>query len=598
MHVIATAGHVDHGKSTLVRALTGADPDRLPAEHDRGLSIELGYCWVELEGVGDVAFVDVPGHERFLATTLAGMGPVPAVLFVVAADDPWMPQSAEHLAALDALGVRHAVVAVTRSDLADPTEAAERTRRELAGTTLGGAPVIHVSGATGQGLDELRDALARMCATLPTPDPQADVRLWVDRRFHVRGAGTVVTGTLPAGRIRTGDTLAVGTDRLRVRGLESLGRTADEVTGVARVAINVGGNPPGDLARGAAIVSPGAWLPTRTADVRLRTAAFSPTSRGPAGSAAGGGAVPRQAVLHIGSAAVPVRVRTLDDRHVRLSLAEPVPLRIGDRTLLRDPGSRRLWGALILDPLPPPLRRRGAARHRAAELVEVLADGSATSDVPGELRRRGIVRAATLRQLGVEVSEPDRRSEWLLDPGHAQQLRVRLRELVDEYDRLHPLEPGLPTATAVQALRLPDPALVRRLVCPPLQQAAGRIHAGARPALPAGVARAVEQLSAELRDHPFAAPDANRLAELGLDRSALAAAAKSGSLLRLADSIVLLPGADRTAAARLAALPQPFTLSQARSALATTRRVAVPLLEHLDRAGLTVRHPDDRRSVR
>ena len=150
MHVVATAGHVDHGKSALVRALTGSDPDRLEEEHRRGLSIQLGYAWTSLPEVGDLAFVDVPGHERFISTMLAGVGPVPAVLFVVAADDPWMPQAAEHLAALDALRVRHAVVAVTRSDLADPAPAAARAEAELAQTSLSGSPVVPVSSRTGR----------------------------------------------------------------------------------------------------------------------------------------------------------------------------------------------------------------------------------------------------------------------------------------------------------------------------------------------------------------------------------------------------------------------------------------------------------------
>ncbi len=171
MHVVATAGHVDHGKSTLVDALTQMTSDRLAEERRRGLSIELGYVWTSLPEVGDVAFVDVPGHERFISTMLAGIGPVPAVLLVVAADDPWMPQAAEHLAALDALGVRSGVVAVTRSDLADPAPAMARVSAELAGTSLHGAPVVAVSARTGAGLPELRQALTRMVAGLPEPDP-------------------------------------------------------------------------------------------------------------------------------------------------------------------------------------------------------------------------------------------------------------------------------------------------------------------------------------------------------------------------------------------------------------------------------------------
>ena len=173
MHVVVTAGHVDHGKSTLIRGLTGRDPDRLAEERRRGLSIELGYAWTELPGVGEVAFVDVPGHQRFVSTALAGMGPVPVALFVVAADDPWMPQAEEHLAALDALGVEHGLLVVTRADLADPTEALKQAQARMARTSLAGAPYVVVSGRTGEGLDALRSGLAEVLLGVPQPDGEA-----------------------------------------------------------------------------------------------------------------------------------------------------------------------------------------------------------------------------------------------------------------------------------------------------------------------------------------------------------------------------------------------------------------------------------------
>ena len=229
MHVVATAGHVDHGKSSLVRALTGMDPDRLSAERERGLSIELGHCSARIEPVGDVAFVDVPGHERFISTMLAGVGPVPAVLFVVAADDPWMPQAAEHLAALDALGVTHGVLAITRCDLADPDNARDQARAALLGTTLESMPAIAVSAHTGVGLDELRRCLATMLSAIPVPSPHADVRLWVDRRFTIHGSGTIITGTMPAGRISVGDVLDSGNGSVRVRGMQALGRSVEHI---------------------------------------------------------------------------------------------------------------------------------------------------------------------------------------------------------------------------------------------------------------------------------------------------------------------------------------------------------------------------------
>src|SRR4051794_6085610 len=180
MHVVATAGHVDHGKSTLVRALTGMEPDRFEEERRRGMTIDLGFAWTTLPGGEVVAFVDVPGHERFVSNMLAGVGPVPAAMLVVAADEGWRQQSAEHLRALDALGVRHGLLAVTRADLRDPSAATEAAGREIAATTLGTVESVEVSGITGAGLDDLRRALSRLVARLPAPDPTGDVRLWAD----------------------------------------------------------------------------------------------------------------------------------------------------------------------------------------------------------------------------------------------------------------------------------------------------------------------------------------------------------------------------------------------------------------------------------
>ncbi|WP_435768398.1 SelB domain-containing protein [Nocardioides sp. SYSU DS0651] len=585
MHVVATAGHVDHGKSTLVAALTGMAPDRLAEERRRGLSIELGYVWTSLPDVGDVAFVDVPGHERFVSTMLAGVGPVPAALLVVAADDPWMPQAAEHLAALDALGVRHGVVAVTRSDLADPRPAVERAHAEIAGTSLAGSPVVSVSARHGTGLDELRTALVAMVRALPRPDPDADLRLWADRRFTVRGAGTVVTGTLPAGTVRRGDTLSVigesGSGTVRVRRVQALGGDATEVSGVARVALNVVGDD-ALLDRGAALVTPGAWHATDVVDAAVLADIDG---------------LPERPLLHVGAASVQVRVRPLGGSAVRLALPRRLPLRVGDRALLRDPGSRRVWGVRVLDPAPPRLRRRGAAAARAAALA-----GSEGPDLGAEVRRRGLVSAELLRRIGVPVdrlpSDMVAADGWLM----SAEARARVASDVADAVRVHaaerPLDAGVPLPALAERLGLPSPALVAAAVDPPLVVRDGRVHAVGVARLPAEVEEAVAALHRDLVDAPFAAPTADRLAALGLDDRRAAAAAKAGRLLRVAPGILLLPGADRLAADRLAGLPQPFTTSQARERLGTSRRVVLPLLEHLDRTGVTRRHPDDRRELR
>ncbi len=303
MHVVATAGHVDHGKSTLVRALTGMEPDRWAEERRRGMTIDLGYAWMTLPAGERLAFVDVPGHERFVPNMLAGLGPVPAVMFVVAADGGWMPQSAEHLAAVDALGVRHGLLVVTRSDLADPGPASRQALAEIARTSLGAVEAIAVSAVTGQGLDELRAALARLVASLsPAPGDEAPVRLWIDRSFTIRGAGTVVTGTLPAGTVRNNQELLLSPSgrSVRVRGLEALGEPADAVTGVARVALNLRGIPAGLTERGMALIEPGRWTLTAEIDVRITTAAADPRPR-----------FPPSLLLHIGSARTQAHVRLL-----------------------------------------------------------------------------------------------------------------------------------------------------------------------------------------------------------------------------------------------------------------------------------------------
>lgn len=223
MHVIATAGHVDHGKSTLVRALTGIEPDRWAEERLRGMTIDLGFAWTTLPQGPTVAFVDVPGHERFIGNMLAGVGPAPAVMMVVGADEGWRTQSAEHLAAVDALGIRHGLLVVTRSDLADPGAATEQALEQMMATSLGAVEAVQVSGRTGTGLDLLRQALARLVVRLPQPRIDGRVRLWVDRSFTIRGSGTVVTGTLGAGTLAVGDTLMLEDRSVRIRGFADAG---------------------------------------------------------------------------------------------------------------------------------------------------------------------------------------------------------------------------------------------------------------------------------------------------------------------------------------------------------------------------------------
>ncbi|GAA4574413.1 selenocysteine-specific translation elongation factor [Planotetraspora kaengkrachanensis] len=582
MHVIATAGHVDHGKSTLVRALTGMEPDRLEEERRRGLTIELGHAWTALPSGERIAFVDVPGHERFLGTMLAGVGPVPVVMFVVAADEGWMPQSEEHLVALETLGVRLGLLVVTRADLAEPGPAVLEARARLARGGLGQAEALVVSGRTGEGLAELRAALDRLVSGLPAPDAEAPVRLWIDRVFSVRGSGTVVTGTLPEGRVSTGDELEIDGEPVRIRAIESLKEPVDSATGVARVALNLRGRLTPE--RGRALVTAGAWTSTDLVDVRIHAA---PGFDGP---------LPRRLTAHIGSAAITCDVRPLGVLVARLRLGRRVPLHLGDLLLLRDPGGHRaprvLAGARVLDPRPPGLVRRGAARARADQLA------AAALDAPSLLRVHRLLRGEQLLAMGCELPGPPVEGDWYADPAHWSSLGERLAEAVRRHGDDHPLEPGMPLEAARHELELPDRRLVTALIHPPLKTVGGRIVSGPSGGLPATVAGAVRRLAAELSERPFLAPEAGHLTALGLGPRELAAAVRAGALLRVADGIVLLPGADARAAAVLAALPQPFTVSQAKIALSTSRRVAVPLLEHLDRRGFTERVDDYHRICR
>jgi selenocysteine-specific elongation factor len=452
MHVVATAGHVDHGKSTLVRALTGMEPDRWAEEHRRGMTIDLGYAWTSLPSGETLAFVDVPGHSRFIGNMLAGLGPAPAVLFVVAADEGWRQQSTEHLAAIGALGLTRGVLAVTRSDLADPAPAIAEALDRLANSSLGRVEAVAVSGTTRAGLDDLRAALDRLATSLPVPDTDAPVRLWVDRAFTITGSGTVVTGTLGAGTIRVDDTLELGGRLVRVRGLQTLGSAYDEVRAVSRVAVNLRGVERAAVRRGDALLAPKAWRPTSVIDVLVT------------------GDVPRQGVLHVGTEATAVRLRQLPDGAARLTLARPLPLLAGDRAVLRDAGGGGGMSGIVVVDAEPPARRRPA--------------------------------------------------------------------------------PAPPAITVPPGLDV----LVQRLT-----------------------------------GSPFAAPERSDLEALGLGRQEISAAVAAGRLLRLPPVVVLLPDAPEHAIRLLQQLPQPFTPSDARQVWGTTRRVAIPLLEHLDGRGRTRR---------
>jgi selenocysteine-specific elongation factor len=657
VHVVATAGHVDHGKSALVRALTGMEPDRWQEEQRRGMTLDLGFAWTTLPSGDQIAFVDVPGHERFVSNMLAGVGATPAVIFVVAADGGWMPQSTEHLAAIDALGIGTGILAVTRADLADPGPALREAAGKIAETSLGRdgeTEAVAVSSVTGQGLPDLVAALDRLAARMPVPDPRNSVRLWLDRVFAVKGSGTVVTGTLQAGSIGAGDELMLtpAMQPVRIRSAQSLGAPATRVAGVARVALNLRGVSASDLSRGMALVQPG-WTMTNTVDVRLTV---------PAGRS-GDKRLPPRLTMHIGAARVLAGVRVLGPSIARLTLDHALPLHVGDRILLRDPGAaadrvtgRPVIGATVLDVVPPRLRGSGAAAAAARELTS-WPEPPRPADL---LRRHRLMLSAAAAAMGLRDLPAPVGGDWLADPAHWRQLRQRLSAAVVAHAVRNPLAVGLSVDAARAELGLPDRGLVEALAAvrtgtdpgenvqlrggylrpagasvggaaggtdatAPTRSAqtggaaagAGAVHAGTAsvataeggpqqpgsrttpaPGLPAPVAAAVQALLADLADAPFSAPGSERLHELGLDARATAAAERAGLLHRLPGNVVLAADAAALAARILAGLPQPFTASEARQALRSSRRVVIPLLEWLDREGVTRRLPDDRRIMK
>lgn len=616
MHVVATAGHVDHGKSALVRALTDMDPDRWAEEKRRGLTIDLGFVWTTLPSGTDLAFVDVPGHEKFLGNMLAGVGPAPVVIFVVAADEGWQEQSTDHRDAVRALDIRHGLIALTRADRADATRRAEVTaqvRHELAGTALADAPLVEVSAHTGEGIAQMRQVLDEVLAQVPAPDAQARVRVWIDRAFSVKGAGTVVTGTLAAGTLRVGDTLQLaspdGTRVVEVRGLHSENTAHQVLEPTSRVAVNLRGISADAIHRGHSLLSSGAWELVEQIDVR-RT--FGQDFH----------ELPQNIVVHIGTAGLEAHVRPLSGDYARLSLAHPLPLQLLDRFVVRSPGGRHVSaGVQIIDVYPPELNRRGAARRRAEEL-ELLADGNpsdATStadaspsdattttaaassspftDPTGYIQRVGYVPVDKLQRAGFAVGDPAAPPQgiiafrqWWIAAREITRWKNQLLVALDKHTQDNPLAAGMPRKAAMDALDLQEDALLGIAVAAAkVEQVDGVLRLPGHKVDLGAAEASVAKLEAWLADDPFAAPEADELQELRLGAKQLAAAENAGRLLRLGQGIVLLPGAPQEAKKRIAQLEQPFTLSAARKALSTTRRVAIPLLEYLDEQGITRR---------
>lgn len=584
MYVVATAGHVDHGKSTLVQALTGRDPDRWAEEKDRGLTIDLGFVWVDLPSGKNVAFVDVPGHEKFLGNMLAGIGPVQVVMFVVSADQGWQQQSTDHLDALHALGITHGLVALTRADKASPEQIAEVTadiQDRLAQTGLAGAPIVPVSAIAGTGMEDLKNVLDQVLTQSPQPDPEARVRMWLDRSFVIKGAGTVVTGTLAAGTIAEGETLQLAGKRLSrtvtVRGLQSEEVAEGRIGPINRVAVNIRGVDADVVHRGDQLLTPGAWWLTDTIDVRRVTGQ-------------GLSNIPREVAAHIGTVEVNASVRKLDDDHVRLTLPRKMALTRHDRLVLRAPGDHAVFaGVEILDVDPEPLQGRGSS-VRQAEFLRGLTART-------KLGQRRVMRVADACAQGWDLAGLSTVGAWVVADDAVDTWATQLKSAVAQSDPLHP---GITRGAALSALGLPAEELLDVVIEKTgLSENEGRVVDAAHKVDLGAAEERIATIEEWLDSEPFRAPEADEIRDLKLNPKQLAAAEKAGRIIRLgADrDIILLPSAPRLAAQTLAGLEQPFSVSQARKALDTSRRIAIPLLEYMDEHKLTRRGDGGQRTV-
>ncbi len=588
MPVVGTAGHVDHGKSTLVRALTGRDPDRWEEEKRRGLTIDLGFAWTEIEG-RQVGFVDVPGHERFVKNMLAGVGGIDAALFVVAADEGWMPQSEEHLSALDLIGVSRGLVALTRADLADDDTielATLEVSERIEGTSLEGVPIIPVAAPEGRGLEEVLAALAEALPSVEEPGDRP--RLWVDRAFSVAGAGTVVTGTLTGGSIAVDDGLVVhpGAVPARVRGLQSYETKLEVAHPTNRVAVNLGGVERAQITRGAMLGRDGDWQSARRLLTQLRTVRTLTSALKERGA--------YQA--HIGSGAYPARLTLLEAGELKgqgaaiITLDRPVPVAAGDAVILREVGRRAVvGGGRILDPAPA--RRR----HRVLDSLPALRDsGSPDEFADALLAARGAAPEAEVHahSAGGTPSRALVAGAMLIATPHGEALAAAAHRLVSGYHEENPLRAGMPKETLRGRLRL-DPAALDAVVgLTPELEGRGDVVAAADFEVDLGDGSgAWQDARAALVTAGLAPP---RRDELGLGTETLHALLRSADLVDVSGDFVYLPETLGSLKERVADLDDGFTVADFRTAMGITRKHAVPLLEWLDREGITRREGDGR----
>ena len=630
--VLATAGHVDHGKSALVKALTGTDPDRLPEEKARGITIDLGFAELILDWPDEQQFhigiVDVPGHEDFVRNMIAGVGSVDLALLIVAADDGWMPQTEEHLQILTYLGVQHALIALTKSDLGNIDIITTQIRDRLRDTAFVNSQIIPTSTRIGDGIEDLKRALAMEFATLPQPRDVGKPRLFVDRAFTLRGIGTVVTGTLTGGRLRRGQAVVIQPQNspARIRSIQSHGHDVEFTEPGMRTAINLPDAATGTSAtaiKRGDVITIGDVATTAVLDVLLER---SPRlhRKDPVARALKNGI---SVYVHHGTSRVRAKIALLEAEALgigesaiaQLRLASPILAMLGDRFVIRDPSEQHtIAGGIVLD------SNGDRANFRSAAQIQLFTKrAAAPHDVDvclqTELARRGFAQSKTLLAKSnfsaAEISdalgrlqmqgEIVLRGEIVADADRWRDLYRRASELIDNAHQEHPEKRGLEVAELRTGLIEQSAdvfeALISDLCANGFVRSATMIaRASHRANLSPGLESAAAKIRTTLRAKPFDPPARKEIAQDRHLQSAIRFLIEQGEIIEVGPDLILLrEAAEQMQSVVVAFISRngPATVSELRQEIGTSRRVLVPFLEYLDRQGIT-RRDGDRRKLR
>jgi selenocysteine-specific elongation factor len=621
--VVATAGHVDHGKSALILALTGMDPDRLREEKERGMTIDLGFAWLQLPSGIETGIVDVPGHERFIRNMLAGVGSVRISLFVVAANEGFRPQSVEHLAILDLLGVQNGVVAVTKTDLVDEETlelAIMEVKEHLAPTSLKGFPILPASSTTRKGLPELVSELDNVISQAPKPKDVNRPRLWADRVFTIKGAGTVVTGTLMDGKLRTEmevELLPPGTGeglKARIRGLQTHKHSAQEVLPGTRVAVNLSGVDSGQLERGALLCAAGGGRTSKVLHTKVRILeSLEHEVRDRAALK-----------LYLGAREVEARLDILegkelgpgDERFCQFLLIEPIVCEAQDRFILRDATRREtIGGGVVLDAQPERTTKR-----KAGTLLKSLALSESSKAQPlleALLAKQPIAPLVSLAEtLRVPPKEAETALDALIQEGKAVRLvsiglsSAKWKALMEEsgkalteHHKKFRLSLGMPREQLRTKLSL-DKGVYDEVLAGMVKEGA-LVMEGSIIRLPSHTVtfspveeKALVHVLSLCEASPYAPPDVpTLLKESGFTKEVLQAVVEQWKLVKVSEDIVFKKEPYEMMRTRIVEHVEKegkITVAIVRDLFGTSRKYALPLLEHFDAIGLTQRVGDDR----